>query len=108
MNYCQDGQYAKDLHYKTEMHINMNAGSHAFIADAARMRHSMAVKHKNISAKTEIRDMASAPPNVNKNFSILPKSYYNPTPNNFGEPAHNELYKKAGRSGVQKGGSKRA
>ena len=108
MNYCQDGQYAKDLHYKTEMHTNMNAGSHAFIADAVKMNHRTVVKHKNISARTEIRDMASAPPNVNKNFSILPKSYYDPTPNNYGEAVHHELYKKAGRPGIQKGGNKRA
>jgi len=108
MRYCQDGQYSFELHYPGEFHVNMNGGSHAFIAQAARLNHSMVVKQRRMSSRTEIRDMAMSPPNVNKNFSILPKSYYNPMPNNYGEAVHNELYKKSGRSGVQKGGIKRA
>lgn len=93
--------------YLTEFHANMNAGGHAMIADAARLNHATVVKHKDLSARTERREEHPNPPNVNNAFTILPKSYYNPMPNNFGEPVHHELFKKAGRAAEVKGGNRR-
>ncbi len=103
LNPMQD-QY--ECRYKGEHQSNMNSGGHAMIGDANRISHVQVVKSKNLSAHTERREEHPNPPNVNKAFTILPKSYYDPMPNNFGEPVHHELYKKQGKSGVRKGGVK--
>jgi hypothetical protein len=85
---------------------NMNGGSHAFIADAAKINHRQVVGHKVIqeTSKMEVREHHSAPPDVTKNFSRLPKIHWVPQPNNYGEPVVNTLYKKSGAKGLQKGG----
>jgi hypothetical protein len=88
---------------------NMNAGSHAFIADAARINHRQIVGGKviNETSMTERRSEAYDPPDVTKNFSRLPKIHWVPQPNNYGEPVHNELFRKAGTAAMAKGGNKR-
>lgn len=94
--------------YMCEHAHNMNDGSHAFIADAAKINHRQVVGHKvvNETARTEIRNEATPEPDVTKNFSRLPKIHQVPQPNNFGEPVVNTLYKKAGPKGMHKGGDK--
>jgi len=87
---------------------NMNGGSHAFIADSAKINHRQIVGGKviNETAMTERRNEALPEPDVTKNFSRLPKTHWVPQPNNYGEPVVDTLYKKAGAKGMHKGGDK--
>ncbi len=84
--------------------LNMNGGSHAFIADVAKLNHRMVVKSKDMSARTERHSEALPRLDITKNFSRLPKIHWVPQPNNAGEPVVNTLYKKAGAKGQRKGG----
>lgn len=101
-----EDQYS--ISHKSEVHVNMNAGSHAFIADSAKLNHRQIVGHKVVSstARTERRSEASAQPDVTKNYSRLPKIHWVPQPNNFGNPAVETLHRKAGKAGIHKGGAK--
>lgn len=87
---------------------NMNGGSHAFIADSAKINHKQVVKSKvvNETARTERHNEALPQPDVTKNFSRLPKTHWVPQPNNYGEPVSHALSKKAGAKGQHKGGNK--
>jgi len=91
-----------------EMHVNMNAGSQAFIGNAARMNHKQVVGNKAVhnTARTEVQNHEGPKPDVTKNFSRLPKAHWVPQPNNYGEPVAHRVLKKAGAGGVQKGGIK--
>ena len=91
-----------------EMHVNMNAGSQAFIGDSARINHKQVVGNKvvNDTAKTERHNEEGPKPDVTKNFSRLPKTHWVPQPNNYGEPVAHRVMRKAGAGGIQKGGIK--
>lgn len=97
-----------NISQKSEVHLNMNGGSHAFIADSAKLNHRQIVGHKIVSstARTERRSEASPQPDVTKNYSRLPKIHWVPQPNNLGNPVGEALYRKAGKTGMHKGGTK--
>lgn len=94
--------------YVCEHRMNMNSGSHVMIAEAHKLNHHMVVKHKDLSGRTEIRDEVGQKVNVAKNFSQLPKTHWLPQPNNFGEPVHHNVLRKAGPRGIHKGGNRYA
>jgi len=89
---------------------SMNRGPKVFLANAARANHHTMVGNKAISsvARTEIRDDIGPKMDVTKNFSRMPKTYNDPQPNDFGEPARETLYTKSSKAGMAKGGMKRA
>lgn len=94
--------------YVGEFQSNMNGGNYTMIADSARISHRDIVKQKHMSGKTEIRNEAIPRVNVAKNFSQLPKIHWLPQPNNFGEPVHHSVLRKAGPKGQHKGGNRYA
>lgn len=87
---------------------NMNGGSYAFIADSAKINHRQIVGHKVVreTARTERHNEALPQPDVTKNYSRMPKIHWVPQPNNFGEIRGESLSRKAGKSGIHKGGAK--
>jgi hypothetical protein len=90
-----------------EHHYRMNGiGSKAFIANVARSHHHEMIGNKSIHStlRTEIRNELGPQVDVTKNYSRLPKSHYDPQPNDYGHPVYDTLYKKAAKAGTAKGG----
>ncbi len=90
-----------------EYHYGMNGiGSRAFIADSARANHRQMVGNKSIHStlRTEIKNDTGPRMDVTKNYSRLPKSHYDPQPNDYGHPVYDTLFKKSAKSGMAKGG----
>jgi hypothetical protein len=96
------------ISHQGEVHINMNGGSHAFIAESAKINHRQITgpRGSKESDRTERRSEASPQPDVTKNFSRMPKIHWVPQPNNFGEIRGESFKRKAGKGGVHKGGAK--
>ncbi len=92
--------------HEGEHAYNMNHGSTAFIANVARSHHHEMIGNKSINStmRTEIRNELGPQVDVTKNYSRLPKSHYDPQPNDYGQPVYKELFKKNAKSGTAKGG----
>jgi hypothetical protein len=50
---CNDPQFSHEMHYKSEMRVNMNHGGSERPAEYARAHHTEPGKHRITSAKTE-------------------------------------------------------
>jgi hypothetical protein len=100
------GQYAADLHYPTEMGVNMNGGTMAPLGNESRNMQRSHVESKVIdqTGRTERREEQTARVDVTKNYSRLPKSMNQPQPNDAGQPVYGKLFEKAAKAGTAKGG----
>ncbi|HHT9129526.1 MAG TPA: hypothetical protein ACFYEC_01510 [Candidatus Brocadiaceae bacterium] len=90
------GQYADDLHFRSEMEVNMSEKSNKFIGESRKMNHRQIVMPKVIksTALTERRNEVGPKIDVGKNFSRLPKSHNDPIPNDYGQPVVPRVFKK--------------